>query len=288
MTKHDISLLSFSQFPPLLREIPDPPRQLYLRGKLPDTNKIFLTVVGSRKSTSYGRETCRQLIRGLKDKPVCIVSGLALGIDALAHQTALEVGLSTLAVPGSGLQDNVIAPASNRRLAFEILNQGGGLLSELSPKQPAEKWTFPSRNRIMAGLAQLVLVIEAGERSGTLITARLAAEYNRDVGAVPGSIREPQSTGTNSLIAEGAYPIISQQYLLQLLDLEDTASSTDNDIPPDLSPEEQEVLKQLEKPQNREELVEKVSISFTQLQITLTKLEMKGLANESDGKWSAR
>jgi DNA processing protein len=190
-------------FPSALHEIPQPPTELYLRGTLPDpTQFYYLAVVGSRKYTQYGREATERIIAGLKGYPICIVSGLAMGIDGIAHRSALDAGLPTVAVPGSGLDPSVIYPRVHANLAREILENNGALLSEYEPTLRAAPWTFPQRNRIMAGLCQGVLIVEAEEQSGTLITARLALDYNRNVFTVPGSIFSATSKGTNKLIKQ--------------------------------------------------------------------------------------
>src|SRR3989344_1689451 len=185
----EIRKLPKKEFPEGLIEIPQPPKELYIQGNLPSKEDgVLLAVVGSRRFTTYGRDVCEKIFSGLRNYPIVIVSGLAIGIDTLAHQNALKNGLKTIAMPGSGIDRKVLHPSSNRRLADEIIKSGGCLLSEYEPKLPAGAWTFPRRNRLMAGLSKAVLIIEAGERSGTLITARLATEYNRDVLAIPGSI----------------------------------------------------------------------------------------------------
>ena len=176
----DIYKLKIEDFPKALLEIPQPPKTLYIRGKLPDPNLTYLAVVGSRKYTSYGKEICEKLIRGLKNYPIVIVSGLALGIDSIAHRAALDNGLITVSFPGSGLDNNVLHPHTNIRLAQEIVNKGGCLISELDPSWKATLYSFPQRNRLMAGIAKAVLIIEAEEKSGTLITDRMALDYNRD------------------------------------------------------------------------------------------------------------
>src|SRR3989338_3404825 len=199
-------------------EMADPPKELYLEGILPNPNEfVYLTVVGSRKMTRYGQEACDFLIHGLAGYPIVIVSGFAIGTDTIAHKSALDTGLPTIAIPGSGLDRAVLHPQSNYRLADHILETDGALLSELPPTAPAGIHTFPRRNRIMAGLSKAILIIEAGEKSGTLITARLALDYNREVGAVPGSILSPQSYGTNQLLRHGATPITTSSDLLEML-----------------------------------------------------------------------
>jgi len=218
----EIKKLSKKEFPSQLFEIPEPPKEFFVRGEMPSNDSVLLTIVGSRKYSSYGRDACETLIAGLVGYDIVIVSGLALGIDTIAHKAALGAGLKTIAVPGSGLDDKVLYPSTNRLLAKDIIEKGGALLSEFAPDFRATIWGFPQRNRIMAGLSQATLVIEAEEKSGTLITARLALDYNRDVLAVPGSILSQGSRGTNQLLRQGATPITSSEDLLGALGFETT------------------------------------------------------------------
>lgn len=219
-----ISVLNPSDFSShhlgLLHEIPKPPKQLWYEGVLPPKGLILLAVVGSRDYTSYGKKVIEHLISGLKGYPVGIVSGLALGVDALAHEAAMKHGLYTLAVPGSGLNEKVLYPTQNRPLARKILEHGGGLLSELSPDTKAATWTFPMRNRIMAGMCPATILIEAGEKSGTLITARLAVDYNRELMAVPGSIFSKNSHGTHQFIKLGATMVTEASDILAVLNID--------------------------------------------------------------------
>jgi DNA processing protein len=214
-----IRTLGRDQFPALLHEIPDPPATLSARGTLPDPELTLLAVVGSRHHTMYGEAVVRHLLGGLRGYPVGIISGLALGIDSLAHTAALAANLYTLAVPGGGLNDAVIYPRSHLPLAHEILNAGGGLLSEYEADFKAQAWSFPKRNRIVTGMSHATLLIEAGERSGTLISARLASEYNRDVLVVPGSIFSEQSLGTHQFLKLGATPVTTSDDILDALGL---------------------------------------------------------------------
>ena len=285
----DIQKISPEDFPPSLHEIPEPPKELYLQGTLPDpTQYYYLAVVGSRKYTSYGRDATERIIAGLASYPICIVSGLALGIDGIAHRAALDAGLLTLAVPGSGLSHTVLYPRAHVSLAREIVENGGALLSEYEPGLPAAPWTFPQRNRIMAGLCQAVLVIEAEEKSGTLITARLALDYNRNVFAVPGSIFSAPSKGTNKLLRQGATPITSaEDILLELgfIEPKDMLPETQKTLDLTLyTPEEQEILIILDEPRNREEIFTMISLSPAQALTTLTVLEIKGIIRETKGK----
>lgn len=203
--------------PHQLKQISNPPQTLYIHGTLPDKNTKILCIVGARHHSAYGEKVCKELIQGLKGYDICIVSGLAIGIDSIAHKAALDSGLKTIAFPGSGLNTSVIYPLQHRDLAQEIVDRGGALISEFSPLQKAMKWTFPQRNRLMAGISQAVLIIEAERKSGTLITSKYATEYNRDVGAVPGDIYSPLSEGPHMLIRLGATPITSSKDILELL-----------------------------------------------------------------------
>lgn len=272
--------LRTAQFPPLLREISDPPSDLYLRGTLPSYDLQWLAVVGSRKYTPYGKSVCEHLIAGLRGQPVVIVSGLALGIDAIAHKAALDAGLTTVAVPGSGLDWNVLYPRSNHSLARAILNAGGALLSEFEPSLKANEYTFPQRNRIMAGLSHATLLIEATERSGTLITARLATEYNRDLLAVPGSIFSESSKGTHQFLKLGARLVTSSNDILDALGITVAIPTA---TPENLTDNEAGIFEALHEPCSRDVLASTVGLSATELAIALSTLEIKGLIREELG-----
>jgi DNA processing protein len=218
--KYPIIDLVAGEFPKALVEIPQPPTELNYRGSLPSGD---LTIVGSRKYTSYGKQAVEELVSGLRGYPVGIVSGLALGIDSLAHEAALKNNLYTLSIPGGGLGDEVIYPARHRGLAYKILEAGGGLLSEFEPTFRATHWSFPQRNRLVAGLGDATVVVEGALKSGSLITARLANEFGRDVWAVPGDIFRVNSAGCNQLISGGeAAPLTSAVVLLESLNLKNT------------------------------------------------------------------
>ena len=209
--------LSPDEFPGGLREIPGPPEKLWALGALPPLGTKYLAVVGSRAMSRYGKEVCEKLIGGLAGYPVSIVSGLALGVDTCAHKAALAAGLHTLAIPGSGVDDSVLYPKSNRAFAKEILAAGGALISEYEPTTASRVHFFPERNRIMAGIADAVLVIEAGERSGTLITARLASEYSRELLCVPHRIGDPHGFGPHLFIRIGAALVTEPIHILEAL-----------------------------------------------------------------------
>jgi len=277
----DLRRLSPSEFPPLLSEIADPPTGMYVRGTLPPPEHILLAVVGSRRYSAYGKEVCEKLITGLSGFPISIVSGLALGIDAIAHRAALKAGLHTIAVPGSGLSDEVLYPASHKGLAREIVSVGGALLSEFEPDFRATQWSFPQRNRIMAGLSRAVLIVEASEKSGTLITARLALDYNRDVMVVPGSIFSETSRGALKLLKDGANAVMDSRDILSILGFSVDATPAQGHLT--LSPEEERVLLALAEPLARDELIATLDMPIRDVNILLSAMELRGLIKESFG-----
>lgn len=270
-------LVSFPQ----LSEIPDPPAQLFMRGSLGalDEKKI-VAFVGSRKCSSYGKTVCKRLIEGLRGYPVVIVSGLAHGIDSIAHQAALDVGLPTISFPGSGLEWKSLYPAQHRSLAESILANGGALLSEYPPDTKAALWTFPKRNRLMAAVADITIIIEAEEKSGTLITARLATEYNKIVGAVPGPITASTSYGTNWLLKLGAVPITDSTDIIRELGLEEIHRTTSDAI---LNTDEERVVAILSEPKSRDVIISELSLDPATANVIFSTLEIKGVIREHLG-----
>lgn len=280
---YHIRQLEQREFPPLLSEIPHPPEKLFCAGNLPKEENKILCVVGSRKNTSYGREACEKLIQGLSGYPITIVSGLALGIDSIAHESAIKNGLQTIAVPGSGLEPKVLYPQSHIRLAEKIISNDGGMLSEFEPNFKATPWSFPQRNRIMAGMSGAVLIIEAGEKSGTLITARLALDYNRDVFVVPGDIFSQTSKGSNSFLRLGAEPVTSSEDILKTLGFEVKEKEKTIDLS-ELGEDEIKIIEILNEPTERDEIVRILDLPTNRINIALTSLEIKGVISESMGK----
>jgi DNA processing protein len=208
-----------------------------------------------------------------------------MGIDTIAHKTAMKVGLTTLVFPGSGLSREAIFPKANANLMQEVLDAGGCFISEFEPNFKATHWTFPMRNRLMAGISKAVLVIEAQEKSGTLITARLATEYNRDVLAVPGSIYSPNAKGTNKLIRQGATPITGVDDLLEALGFEkEEEEEKQQKLFEDLSPEEKKVINLLREPMPRDELIRALGIPIQNANSLLTVMEIKNLIKEEVGE----
>lgn len=222
LEKENVSILCVfdDAYPALLKEMPSPPFLIYYRGNLDCLNLASIAIVGSRKYSPYGKQVAEKFSYDLAKAGLCIVSGLALGIDAIAHQGALEANGKTIAVLGSSLDDANILPRTNYYLAQDIINSGGLLLSEFPIPTPPSVGTFPARDRIMAGLTLGTLVIEAAEKSGSLITPNHAIEFNREVFAIPGSIYSPQSEGTNTLIKKGAKVATTISDILEELRLE--------------------------------------------------------------------
>lgn len=281
----EIKKLTNDKFPKALLEIPQPPKNLWVVGELPDENLIYLCVVGSRKNTPYGRDACEKILDGLRDYPIAIVSGLAMGIDTIAHRKAIEIGLKTIVFPGSGLSPDAIYPRTNIGLMDEVIKLGGCLISEFEPEFRATKWSFPMRNRLMAGISQATLIIEAEEKSGTLITARLTTEYNRDLLVVPGSIFSPNSEGVNKLLRQGATPITSSKDLLEALGFEEEKTvAKQASLFLDLSDGEKNVVDLLQKPMERYDLIQKMGISIPAANGLLSLMEIKGIIKEEVGK----
>jgi DNA processing protein len=280
-----IQTLSRDDYPTGLLEIPDVPDQLQYVGAPLEKDALYLSVVGSRTHTSYGADVCDSLIRGLEGSGIIIVSGLALGIDSIAHRSAIKAGLKTIAFPGSGLGEKVLYPATNLSLAKEILAAGGTLVSEFDSSFKATQWSFPRRNRLMAGVAQATLVIEAAEKSGTLITARLALDYNREVIAVPGPITSPSSLGPNLLIKQGAVPITRSEDILEVFGIkQDTLFAEKKSELEHLLPDEKELLELIAEPLSRDDIAAASTLTVSELNSLLSAMEIKGLIKEEYGE----
>lgn len=267
-------------YPQLLKQIADPPQGLYWRG--PKISGLMLAVVGSRKATSYGLAAIDKIFSGLQGNEVTIVSGLAFGIDAAAHRSAIKYGLKTIAVLPSGV--DCPHPVSNTGLAQEILENNGALVSEYGQGTIPHKSNFPARNRIIAGMSQATLVIEAGDRSGSLITARLALESGRDVFAVPGSIFSSVSAGTNRLISLGARIVTTAEDIKEELGIAKVSQKTKIT----LSDIENRIFERIRIGDSAvDSLVEKLSMPSGDLFALLTNLEIKGIIKKIDNKYVA-
>lgn len=272
-------------FPRLLKEIPYSPVALYGKGDptlfLNATSYVFFAIVGTRKPTHYGLETTERIVHGLIQHALLIVSGLAAGIDTRAHQTALECGGKTIAVLGSGVDTSSIFPPENISLAKRIAESGGCLISEYAPGTPATREHFPQRNRIISGMSRGVLVVEAREKSGALITARLALEQNRDVFAIPGPIFSSPSAGPNTLIQEGAKLTRSAEDILEEFGIEyakkDVRQNTKT-----LSEKELAFLEILSEAQSVDAMKEKTGCAVPEIIATLSLLELKGYVKNTE------
>ena len=271
----------------LLLEINDCPKSLNYLGKIfKKEDYKFLTIVGSRVHSRYAKEALEKIFESLREQKIVIVSGLALGIDALAHKLALENGLKTIAVIGSGLGENILYPRSNFGLAQDIISRGGLIVSEYEEDFKATSWSFPQRNRIMVGMSDMVLVVEAKEKSGTAITARLALDYNRELTVIPNSIFSEFSIGSNKLLRTGANPILSGQDILDILGIGEKEKMTQQKFEVEnLSDLEKKIMKKLGEPKSREELLEELDLSLIELNTTLSMLEIKEYIIETLGKY---
>jgi DNA processing protein len=288
-----IVTLTDSNYPQLLRQIPDPPPFLYVSGRL-DRSPVKIAVVGSRNATDYGLTTTKRLSANLASLGITIVSGLARGIDTAAHQGALAASGKTIAVLGSGLEQ--IYPAENKTL-YQRISEQGAVVSEFSLYTKPEGHNFPIRNRIISGMSMGTVVVEATKKSGSLITARLAAEQNREVFAVPGSIQSFKSTGTHTLIKQGAKLVENAQdiveELTQMIQYKEDPEKDNCDADADklalLTVDELQVYDALGPyPIHIDDLARKVAMGPGRLSSVLLKLELIGRVRQSPGKFFTR
>ncbi len=283
LTSNDIQVITWmdEHYPRLLREIDQSPPVLYVRGEMSASDEIAVAVVGTRRVTKYGRQIAEEIASGLAQNGVTLISGLARGVDAIAHQAALAAGGRTIAVLGSGVDK--IYPPEHRSLAERMVKQGA-LVSDYPLGTRPDATNFPPRNRIISGLALAVVVVEAGEKSGALITASFAADQGRDVFAVPGNIHAPQSVGTNRLIQKGAFPYMGVADLLETLNISGRVQqSTARQVLPVDANEARLLQKLSEQPLHVDELSRLCEMPVAQVSSTLAILELKGLARAVGG-----
>ncbi|MCX6382865.1 MAG: DNA-processing protein DprA [Armatimonadetes bacterium] len=294
-----ILLVSDSDYPPLLREIHDPPPFLFVYGSYTALDHLAVGIVGSRRGTPYGKGVAEKMAKELTERGVTIVSGGASGIDTSAHRGALAGGGRTVAVLGCGV--DVCYPKENAAL-FKQIAANGALLSEFALGSEPEFWRFPQRNRIVSGMSLGLLIVEAPKSSGALITARLAGEHGRTLMVIPGNIDRPMSVGSNELLREGAVPILSTEdilYALQLvpvpsqkaqqfqLGLEE-APTVPAALPPpylnDLSPQTAQILQRLSNtPKHLDNLAQECGLDSSQMGVELTLMELSGLVSRLPG-----
>ncbi|MFA5872275.1 MAG: DNA-processing protein DprA [Parcubacteria group bacterium] len=286
--KIEILTIRCDAYPSMLKEIASAPPVIYIRGNPSALSNKSLAIVGSRKYTPYGERVAENICKDLVRSGLSITSGLALGIDAISHRAALDAGGETIAILGSGLDDVSIFPRENFNLARRILENDGALVSEYPPGTPSYKQNFPARNRIMAGLTLGTLVVEAALESGSLITARLALEFNREVFSVPGSIFSPQSTGTNYLIKSGAKLVESAKDILEELNISSSAESANGAAKKIFKPEtkEEETLWKIlgNEPLHIDRLQKLAKLNPATLNSTLATLEIQGAIKNIGGQ----
>ncbi|NCP85765.1 MAG: DNA-protecting protein DprA [Anaerolineae bacterium CG_4_9_14_3_um_filter_57_17] len=281
--KSGIRLLTWNDahYPLRLKEIDQPPPVLYLCGEITPEDDWSVAIVGTRAVSAYGRQVTEELASVLAGNGVTIVSGLARGVDAVAHNAALKAGGRTIGVLGSGVDK--IYPPEHRALAEKMAAQGA-VISDYAPGTPPDATNFPPRNRIISGLARAVVVIEAGETSGALITASFAAEQGREVFAVPGNIYAPQSKGANRLIANGAHPLLSPADLLTALDLNRNVERREirQNLPSE--PVEAALWNLLgAEPLHVDDIRARTGLPIEKISAALTMMELKGMVRQVGG-----
>lgn len=268
-------------YPKRLKEIDQPPPVLYVRGALKNEDSWAVAVVGTRRISAYGRQVAEELATFLANNGVTVVSGLARGVDAIAHQSALKAGGRTIAVLGCGVDR--IYPPEHKQLAEKII-ANGALLSDYAPGTPPDASNFPPRNRIISGLSMGTVVVEAGETSGALITAQFATDQGREVFAVPGNILAPQSKGTNRLISQGAHSLLSARDLLDILNL--ARVNEQREVRKVLPGDEFEakLLSVLtHEPLHMDDIRDKAGLPIERVSATLVMMELKGLVRQVGG-----
>lgn len=284
LKKNNIEVITKSdpEYPDFLKEIPDPPYILYIKGAKQTLAGNCLGVVGTRSFTTYGKEVTPYLVKPLVNQGLTIVSGLAKGIDTFAHKACLEAGGITVAVLATGVER--VYPKSNAKLAKKIVKKGGAIISENPIGTEPRRWRFPPRNRIISGLSLGVLVVEAGKKSGALITARTALEQNREVFAVPGDILSSASKGPNRLLKEGAKAACQPDDILEELNVEKvTLQKQARKVIPETKQEKQilEVLK--EGARHIDKIIEGTELSARKTSVALTTMTIKGKVKEMGG-----
>lgn len=286
MQKLDISLETVldPDYPPNLKEIPDPPNTLFIRGNLLESDRFAIAIVGTRRPSAYGEEIASVFARDLAQRGLTIVSGMAYGIDTCAHRAALAAGGRTIAVLGCGV-DNCY-PQSNRKLMEEI-SQNGAVISEYALGTQPEGWRFPARNRIISGLSLGIVVVDAPSDSGALITADFALEQGREVFAVPGPIHLESSRGAHRLLKEGATLVESADDVLAVLGIETTENPVvvePSTIPKDLDPNSSKILKILSlEPIQGDELIRETGLTASEVGTSLMMLEIRGIIRRLPG-----
>jgi len=282
--KIGVSIISFrdEKYPNLLKYIPDPPPVLYVKGEIKPTDNVAIAIVGTRKASNYGRTAASRITRELMKYNITIVSGLARGIDSIAHRESLSAGGRTIAVMATG--SDITYPPDNRKLREQI-EENGATVTEFPLGTKPDRWRFPVRNRIISGLSVGCLVVEAPKRSGALITARYSTEYNRDVFAIPGNITSYRSGGCNNLIKDGAKSVMCAEDILEEMDIEfekKTASQLNFKL---LNQDEKDIFDAIDEEGSIEELIIQKFDTMPSFKVTagLMQLELKGFIKRLPG-----
>ena len=277
--------ISTPEYPSLLRHISNPPEKIYYKGSW-DSNLFnsCLAVVGSRQMTTYGRRITDELVSKIASAGITIVSGFMYGVDAQAHKATLLAGGRTIAVMPCGI--DLIHPGYQKDLYEQITNKGGLIISELEGNFPPALWTYPKRNRIIAGLSQATLVIEAGHKSGSLITANFAKKFGRKLFAVPGSLTSSLSQGTLQLIIDGAKMLTSVNDILAAYGLRDLEYTEKHSSSSGLNKLEQNIVEKLvQEPREIDDLSRLIGVSASKLGATLSLMQLQGIVSEEEGKY---
>ncbi len=286
LDKEQIHTISINEpgYPRLLKEINDPPHTLFFRGALPPDQSPALGVVGTRKFTAYGKFACEEIVGPLANQGVVIVSGLALGIDGIAHETTLKNNGLTVAVLGGGIDKKTVAPTAHSRLAEQVIASGGAIVSEYPPGFAPTQYSFPARNRIIAGLSLGTLIIEAAEISGALITTRCALDYNREVFAVPHPINSPTGIGPNNLIKMGARLVTQAQDILEILNIQELKQIVSKAQTLPRNSTETAILGYLSKePKHIDTIIKTTGLDSGAVNSALVLMEIKGMVRNLGG-----
>jgi DNA processing protein len=276
-----VKILLDEDYPSRLKELDLPPPVLYMCGNLTPDDEWAVAVVGTRRVTAYGRQIAEDVAGTLARNGITVVSGLARGADSISHQAALNAGGRTIAVLGSGLDR--IYPPENRRLSEQITTNGA-LISDYPPGTPPEASNFPPRNRLISGLSLAVVIVEAGQTSGALITAAFAADQGRDVFAVPGNITSPSSKGTNRLIQDGAHPLLHAEDILEVLELTRVAEQRTARVVLPADAVEAQLFETLSRePLHIDEIRSRTEIPIEKVTATLALMELKGMVRQVGG-----
>jgi len=281
----DVIAINDSKYPELLKKINNPPERIYYKGNWDDS--IFencLGVVGSRRMTTYGKQITNQLVTKIAGAGVTIVSGFMYGIDATAHRAALNGEGKTIAVMPCGV--DIVHPGYQKELYKKILERGGLIISEFEKGFPPDTWTYPKRNRIVAGLSKAVMVVEAAKKSGSLITANFAKKYKRKLFAVPGPLTSASSQGTTQLIKEGADIVTSPGDILDFYNIKSKTGKDSLNSFQNLNELEKKIMKRLEQePMEIDALARSMNLPISKINTTLSFMQLKGLIKEENGKY---